>query len=153
MIRIIFWLSYIVRRIQGFLGHKLVGARAIVFNAKTEEVLLVYHTYCPDWYLPGGGVKRSEHPQEAIKRELFEEAGVRCLESPKFLGMYYQNYMGVDDYPCAYRIDHFHVERVRSPEIKEVRWFSIKDLPEDMNPASKRRIEEEFFGREKDLNW
>jgi ADP-ribose pyrophosphatase YjhB (NUDIX family) len=54
-----------------------VSTIAIVFNQK-NEVLLFYHTYRNNpWGLPGGFIKKSEHPNQAIVREILEESNIR----------------------------------------------------------------------------
>lgn len=50
----------------------LVGVTGIIFNHK-NEVLLVKHTYRGNWSLPGGYIKKGEHPKEALEREIKEE--------------------------------------------------------------------------------
>ena len=139
--------------ILNLLGGKIVGARALILSPDGERVLLVYHTYCPNWFLPGGGVKRNEHPMEAVKREIFEEAGIQCLEDPEFLGVYHQKYLGVDDYTIAYVVRKFTQEQAHSGEIKEVTWFPITALPKDMDPGSLRRIQEYCFKASKVSHW
>ncbi|MDQ0343857.1 8-oxo-dGTP pyrophosphatase MutT (NUDIX family) [Lederbergia wuyishanensis] len=44
-----------------------------------EKVLLVKHTYQNHWYLPGGGVEKSETLERAIRRECKEEIGADLL--------------------------------------------------------------------------
>lgn len=130
-----------------------MGARALILSPDGKKVLLVYHTYCPNWFLPGGGVNRNEHPMDAVKREVFEEAGIRCLKDPEFLGVYHQKYLGVDDYPMAYVVKDFTKEQASSREIKEVKWFPINRLPEDMDPGSLRRIQEYCFKKSSPKTW
>ena len=149
-------LHYLVRLYCLFLrmtGGKLVGARALIFSKDDSQVLLVYHTYCPNWHLPGGGVKRGEHPLQAARREVLEEAGVECLEDPKFFGAYYQTYLHADDYPFVYVIKSFKQKDVHSPEIKECRWFSVDKLPQDMDPGSFERIQEYLLKKTPALFW
>lgn len=57
-----------------------VSSVAVIFNKK-REVLLFYHTYRKNpWGLPGGFVNSKEHPEEAIKREVMEEAGLKISQ-------------------------------------------------------------------------
>jgi 8-oxo-dGTP pyrophosphatase MutT (NUDIX family) len=113
----------------------------------------VYHTYCPNWHLPGGGVKKGEHPLDAVQREIYEESGIRCVEPPILFGVYYQKYRQADDYPILYSVHRWTQEKVTSPEIKDCQWFPIHALPNDMDPGSRARIEEYCFGAKPSLYW
>ena len=54
----------------------LIGVTGVIFNDK-NEILLVKHTYRQQaWSLPGGYLKSSEHPSEALEREIKEESGL-----------------------------------------------------------------------------
>ena len=48
-----------------------IGARLLM--VKDGTVVLVKHTYDQAWYLPGGGLKRGETLEQAIRREAAEE--------------------------------------------------------------------------------
>jgi ADP-ribose pyrophosphatase YjhB (NUDIX family) len=49
----------------------------VVFNSE-NKVLLLEHSFRSGsgWVLPGGFIEANEQPEEAIKREIFEEAGL-----------------------------------------------------------------------------
>lgn len=53
----------------------LIGVTGIIFD-KDKNVLLFNHTYRQRaWSLPGGYIKRKEHPGEGLEREIKEESG------------------------------------------------------------------------------
>lgn len=53
----------------------LVGVTGIILN-DNNEVLLLKHTYRQvQWSLPGGYIKKGEHPAEGLEREIEEESG------------------------------------------------------------------------------
>src|SRR5258705_287672 len=60
-------------------------ARVLLFD--DQDRLLLFHvrdpadpTSDPWWYLPGGGMDPGESPEEAARRELFEETGIEDAE-------------------------------------------------------------------------
>src|SRR5215213_4090104 len=104
-----------------------VGAMAIV-ERDDGAVLLVRHSYRRKWGVPGGLVKRGEHPEVGLRREVREEVGIDVLGEPAVV---------VD--PDPQRVDLVFRARARdaeaeprsmSPEILEVRWFAPDELPE-----------------------
>ena len=57
------------------------GVRAVVIDS-AERILLVRFDFADGelWATPGGGVEPDETPEEAIRRELHEEVGLRGVE-------------------------------------------------------------------------
>ena len=67
-------------RLQLFVVHRAaplhsVGAMAVVRD-EAGALLLVRHSYKRGWGLPGGLVKRGEHPVDGVVREAREEVGL-----------------------------------------------------------------------------
>jgi 8-oxo-dGTP diphosphatase len=61
---------------QCFQDKFLIGVTGIILNDK-HEILLFKHTYrSHSWSLPGGYMKKGEHPREALEREIKEESGL-----------------------------------------------------------------------------
>jgi len=125
---------------------KTLGSRALVING--QQVLLVKHTYQDGWYTIGGGIEPNESPITAIKRELLEEAGIIALSDPTLFSVYHNTFNGRDDYVVFYICNHFEMVPANSSEIAEINWFSFDNLPKDISPATKRRIEE-YTGKKK----
>jgi ADP-ribose pyrophosphatase YjhB (NUDIX family) len=52
----------------------LVGVTGVILNEK-KEILLFKHNYrAHPWSLPGGYLKKGEHPSEGLEREVLEES-------------------------------------------------------------------------------
>ncbi len=133
------------------LAKRTVGVRILLI--REGNILLVKHTYQPDWYTIGGGVESGETPRQAIERELREEVGVVLNGSPELFSVYYSRNEKRDDYIIFY-IGHAGAqELVTSPEIAEQQWFPINQLPPDLSPATRRRIQEYFKEIEISERW
>ncbi len=126
--------------ILSLLGTRTIGARILLI--KNNKILLVKHTYQPGWYTIGGAVERGESPLKAIERELKEEVGVTLTTLPQLFSIYYSKFEKRDDYIVLY-VGSEHIEEMSSSnEIAEKKWFDLDNLPEDVTPATKRRINE-----------
>jgi ADP-ribose pyrophosphatase YjhB (NUDIX family) len=118
-----------------------LGVRGMVLN-EVGEVLLIQHTYVHGWYMPGGGVELGETAEEALGRELVEEAGVKVTGSPRLLGVYTNHARFRGDHVLLYRIDAWEPCPATSRgEILEVGWFAPDALPEGTTEATRQRIE------------
>lgn len=136
-------------------GTKTVGVRAVILRAEDREVLLIRHTYRPGWHTPGGGVQAGETPDQAIRREVLEEAGLTIADPPTLFGVYQHRWRGADDYPILYVVRRFTGEAAtRDPmEIAEVRWFAVDTLPPDATPKTRARLAEVLSGRPLSDRW
>jgi ADP-ribose pyrophosphatase YjhB (NUDIX family) len=107
-----------------------VGAICLI-ERPDGDVLLVRQSYRNAWGVPGGLLKRGEAPEDAARREVFEEVGLH-------IDLIGEPAMVVEPEPR--RVDL--VFRARpvpgqdpaaatpgSPEIVEVRWFAPDALP------------------------
>ncbi|HZZ87103.1 MAG TPA: NUDIX domain-containing protein [Caulobacteraceae bacterium] len=130
-----------------------LGVRGLVLNA-AGEVLLVEHTYVHGWYLPGGGVERGETTEEAVIRELQEEAGIRVLGRPRLVGIHANHRVFRGDHVLVYRIEAWApCEAAQQGEIHAIGWFAPGALPVDTSPGARRRIREALGGEEVSPHW
>ncbi len=125
---------------QRFVVHRVaplhsVGAVAVVRD-EAGALLLVRHSYKTGWGLPGGLVKRGEHPVDAVVREAREEVGlaIEVVGEPAV----------VVDAPTR-RVDVVFAARPvtgsapaapASVEIAEAAWFAAGSLPPLMAEAA-----------------
>ncbi|WP_158809041.1 NUDIX domain-containing protein [Beijerinckia sp. L45] len=130
-----------------------LGVRAIVID-EAGWVLLVRHTYTPGWYLPGGGVDRGESAEDAVIREVLEEAGILCLERPALHGLYHNARVRRDHVAC-YVIRRFEHAAPATPdwEIAESGFFKPDALPAGTTAATRRRLAEVLDGAPIGEDW
>jgi 8-oxo-dGTP pyrophosphatase MutT (NUDIX family) len=57
----------------------LVGVAGVCLNDRNQVLLLSHRFHTADslWGLPGGWMSRGESPEETLRRELYEETGLR----------------------------------------------------------------------------
>ena len=54
------------------------------YNEKTKNVLIIHHKKSGLWLSPGGHIDKDERLLEALKREVFEELGVKDIVGETF---------------------------------------------------------------------
>jgi 8-oxo-dGTP pyrophosphatase MutT (NUDIX family) len=141
-----------ILRILYYFGYNTFAARALII--KGNKILLIKHSYQPGWHIVGGGIDRGETPVQAVKRELLEELGLKCLEEPKIFGIYYNNYKNGNDFKVIYVVKKFNLPKsFHNGEISEARMFDMKKLPKDIHQPTLRRIEEYMGLRKMDEMW
>jgi ADP-ribose pyrophosphatase YjhB (NUDIX family) len=125
-----------------------LGVRGLVVDAE-GRVLLVEHTYIPGWYMPGGGVERGETAEEALRRELMEEAGVEMIGRPTLLSIHDNRQRFRGDHILFYRVDHWRsAEPSQRGEILNRGWFALDALPPLTTRGTRRRLAEALGGEE-----
>jgi 8-oxo-dGTP pyrophosphatase MutT (NUDIX family) len=130
-----------------------LGVRGMVFD-EAGQILLIRHTYVHGWHLPGGGVERGETVEEALARELVEEAGVVMQGRPSLISIYSNHPIFPGDHVLIYRVDEWSACRPTSRgEIEAVEWFSPDALPHGVTRGTRRRIEEAVSREPPDLFW
>jgi 8-oxo-dGTP diphosphatase len=126
----------------GPIGNANIGAASAIFDER-GRVLLVKHTYGHfNWEIPGGIALPSEPPSVAAQRELREETTLELPEG-ELSGVYYDG---------AHRFGpmiHFCFRHepmdplaplAQPPEIGELGWFLLDQLPAPMSDFTELRI-------------
>ncbi len=119
-----------------------VTAGAVVVD-EAGRVLLLKHVFRKGsgWGIPGGFLEKGEQPEEALRRELREEAGldidraeiitVRTLQRPQQLELLYR---------CHARAGSR--AQAQSLEIKSAAWFAPDSLPPELGRDQRRLIKQ-----------
>jgi len=124
-----------------------LGVRGVVLN-EAREVLLVEHTYIHGWHLPGGGVERGESAEEALARELVEEAGVKITSPPVLVALHVNRTNFRGDHVALFRIEDWTpCEATSVGEIHQVCWFAPDALPAGVTETTRLRIAEAIANR------
>lgn len=127
---------------RAFRGMTL-GVRILAIDAQ-GRVMLVRHGYAPGWHLPGGAVETGETAETAAARELLEETGVRADGRFDLFGLYFNPAFGGRDHVALFHATRFVIGPEPAPnrEIRERGWFAPGAMPEDVTPATLRRLGE-----------
>lgn len=114
----------------------LLGINAVVLDPD-GRVLLARRDAPPIWNLPGGGMEPGESPWCTAVRETREEVGVD-VEVVRLTGVYDRSPSG--DPVLVFLCRHVAGQPTVTDEATEVRWFSVDELPTDINPYQPDRI-------------
>jgi len=139
MISIVYKFIYSFLKIYWFIFRpRTQGVICLILSG--DELLLIRHTYGRSaWTLSGGGLKRNETKEEAVKREVKEELGLNI--TPEYIGEFTHN--------REHKIDTVFCFVARMKEIepkliilrsKEAKWWNINNLPRDHSMSLKRVI-------------
>jgi len=125
-----------------------VGCGALIINDKNEILLLKradnLDTDAGLWTRPGGKVEFHESVEAAVKREVYEETGIK-VEIVKFL----QNTDDFYENKTRHWVTFGYLVKYVSGEVKnmephkhtELRWFPIDQLPENLTHFTREALE------------
>lgn len=112
-----------------------VTVDVLVINKITDEILLIKRLNEPFkdyWALPGGFVDENEDLEQAARRELFEETNIETVEMTQ-IGAFGKPNRDPRGHmiSVAYQTNLIENQIAKAKDdAKEVKWFSINDLPE-----------------------
>jgi ADP-ribose pyrophosphatase YjhB (NUDIX family) len=131
-----------------------LGVRAILL--KDGKVSLVRHTYLPGWYFPGGGVEAGENVNEALARELREEAGAFLTGRAELFGLYRNAHADARDHVALF-VCRFWEKRgslkLPNREIAASELFPLDALPGDTTRSTHARLREVLDGEPPSPDW
>ena len=105
-------IAHLFRRAYYFIARPVtLGVRILLIDG--DDVVLVKHSYEPGWFLPGGGVKRGETLEQAIRREAAEECGA-LLNQVQFIGTYHNFVDYKSDHVCLFLSENFSLREKRA---------------------------------------
>lgn len=129
-----------------------LGVRFLGFDAN-GRVFLVRHVHRDGWYLPGGGVEPGETARQALEREAREEGNLVLVDEPALAGIF-RNPRQRGDHVLLYRgLVEATGPKTPDREIAEGGFFAPADWPEDLTPATRRRLIEWRSGAPQPGDW
>ena len=116
-----------------------VTAGAVVVNPD-GRVLLLKHVFRAGsgWGIPGGFIEKGEQPEDAVRRELEEEIGLRLAQAELVLVRTLKRPRQVE---VLFRCRPVGEFAPRSVEIKSAEWFAPDALPPDLSRDQRGLIE------------
>ena len=131
-----------------------LGVRALVIDEQ-GRIFLVKHSYVSGWHLPGGGVEAGETLEQAVVRELREEANIEITEPPQLHGIFFNDRMSRRDHVALFVVRAFRQLAAPVPdrEIVAHGFFAVDRLPNDTTAGTRARIIEVLGGAPMSARW
>jgi 8-oxo-dGTP pyrophosphatase MutT (NUDIX family) len=150
-----------VQELRLLVGHRpliIPGAAVLIVNQQ-GELLLQHRTDNHQWGLVGGSMEVGESLEQTARRETFEETGLQ-LDELAWFGLFsgpeliYEcpNQDVVVNVVAVYIARQFSGNlKPEQQEVQEVRFFKLKELPQDLSPPDRPVIEQYIRSLKDDL--
>ena len=150
-------MSY-VRELRNLVGSRpllVPGAAVLIFDSQ-NRLLLQCRQDNNQWGLIGGSMEVGESLEDTARRETLEETGLEISElqwfglfSGKELIYEYPNGDIVANVVAAYTTQQFRGElKVNENEARALRFFQVRELPNELSPPDKPILEKYLHGLE-----
>ncbi|MCS6874731.1 MAG: NUDIX domain-containing protein [Pyrinomonadaceae bacterium] len=106
----------------------------VVFNQR-RQVLLLDHWLragSTGWALPGGFICKNEQPLEALRREIFEETGLKTSNERLLAVRTRSRHIEI-----VFSAESFNEPKVDGKEIRRAMWFSADEIPVSLSQSQK----------------
>jgi 8-oxo-dGTP pyrophosphatase MutT (NUDIX family) len=114
-----------------------IGVRIILL--REDQVLLIRQTYLDGWFLPGGGIRKGETLDQAIRREAREEVQAE-VGSLELIGAFSSFDESKNDHTALFASQDFTLGGGHDREVAEIRFFPVDALPADLRPGYRLKI-------------
>ena len=116
---------------------KTSGAKVVIICG--NEMLLIKTTYGYSYSLPGGGIKKNESPEDAAKREVLEEVGIRLNKvTPLTPFVTHEEYKEDTVYGFYSEVESKKY-KLDNIEIDTAKWYPLDRLPK-MGPITTKIV-------------
>jgi 8-oxo-dGTP diphosphatase len=119
-----------------------VGVFAAIFNEHNHILLVKIKYGSQNWTLPGGHLDPHESPIDGVKREILEETGF-VVEVDHLISLY--SAPEKDDLVLLFKANiKEQMEWTTHNEIDQIAFFNKDNLPLELHPWNKKRIEDVY---------
>lgn len=143
-------MSYI-QNLRKYVGHRpiIMPSACILIVNREYKLLLQKRSDNGFWGYPGGSLELGESFEECAIRETYEETGLKCRNLIMFtvesgIKMHYVYPNGDEVYitEIVFICNDFEGKLIKNnEESTELRFFDLKELPENISPINKHVIE------------
>lgn len=131
-----------------------LGVRAAILD-RDGRVFLVRHSYVRGWHLPGGAVEAGETIADALRREVWEEAGIEIVGTPHLHGIFFNRRASRRDHVVVYVVREFRRLETDAGGLEIIAgdFYPLDALPSGTTQPTRARLEEVGRGTGPAADW
>lgn len=124
-----------------------IGVFGIIKNTEDNVLLCLRNDY-NIWNLPGGRLEKGESPWQGVIREVKEETGLN-VEIVRLIGVYSKP--NKDEIVFSFECKMTGGELTLNDEAKDIKYFSLTEIPENTVLKQIERIKDSFENKDKTI--